>query len=519
MLRNVPVGAGRRKNKSCPGGKDEDDLSPVAQASRILASASAGDHGRQLSGLAQAAVAAAEVAAAYGGGLEKRERRDGSSDGSATEAEGGEDGYGRVPSCSGGGDVRRFAAPSGVAHLPGMRGGSSTISSGGGKDGSVAGIAMFPGQRGGSSREGSAEGGAQGSAQDYYAMSNFSGIGGFNPFVAMQHAAASAMQGAAGGWPGLTPEAIQGALAAQLGLMPGGDAVAQQHAAAAVGAQAFAAAQAAMMSRFNPYLNPYGAAAPAPPRADPGAISSSAPAPAMPSGPYKPTASSFSMPPHLQHQLTSGGAIGPAATSAATQAASPNSAAPVRPSVAAAASVGSGFTVPTTLGGAASLGGAATAVPPPHVFPPGAPAPAGAPPAGWADFMHMMAAMQQQAAAPSVPPQAATAPAPAGLSPAQMQQLASAISGGFNPFAMAVGAPGTVDPMAMAAGAAQMQAPGGVPAPGHNGSVLGGADAGSGGPGDSGSAPPSTAGVHEYRKAEDGRKRFDVSEDRAGHAG
>ena len=85
MLRNVPVGAGRRKNKNGANGSGENSQAAGAAAfAALAASAAAGGRGRvsALGGLTEAAMHAAAAAA-----LGKRERRDGSSDGSATEAE------------------------------------------------------------------------------------------------------------------------------------------------------------------------------------------------------------------------------------------------------------------------------------------------------------------------------------------------------------------------------------------------------------------------------------------------
>ena len=76
MLRNVPVGAGRRKNKNgVANGAGEDEDASIA-AGRILAG---------VAGAANPLHQLAPLAAAPGGG---RDRRGGSSDGSATEADG-----------------------------------------------------------------------------------------------------------------------------------------------------------------------------------------------------------------------------------------------------------------------------------------------------------------------------------------------------------------------------------------------------------------------------------------------
>ncbi|EEH55135.1 dof-like transcription factor [Micromonas pusilla CCMP1545] len=134
MLRNVPVGAGRRKNKNGAGhaaGLGAHDEDPSVVAGRILASASARGHGAggaagagQLGGLAQAAAAAAaKVAAAYAMGAvgaQARDRRDGSSDGSATEAEDGAAGAGPRSDTGGFPSLRAGSEVSGAEHASGV---------------------------------------------------------------------------------------------------------------------------------------------------------------------------------------------------------------------------------------------------------------------------------------------------------------------------------------------------------------------------------------------------------------
>jgi hypothetical protein len=83
MLRNVPVGAGRRKNKNGLGGAADDEEEDPAR----LLGGGGDDRGRQLQVLTQAAATAAMVPSAYAPQGGNRGRRDGSSDGSATEAE------------------------------------------------------------------------------------------------------------------------------------------------------------------------------------------------------------------------------------------------------------------------------------------------------------------------------------------------------------------------------------------------------------------------------------------------
>ena len=474
MLRNVPVGAGRRKNKNGAGELSiRADAAAASAAGRILAGvADAGRH--PLGGLAHAAAAAAGVT---------RDRRGGSSDGSATEAEGAED-FGRAA-----------AAVSAAADFASLW------------PAAFGGAAQRP--AGGSSGEGSADGAsgagtASVNPMDFGAMFGANAANYANPFFAAQAAASQMRQGAASPWPGMgSASDMAFAQMAQMAQMAQAQA---QHAAAAAAASAdgglvqqqqqqaaaaYAAAQtfAAARGGFNPFF----------PQA-------SSPAPGSPtaSGLHKPTASAFSsLPSHLQRQLsTQSSALGDAPTASAAPASAPAETA-------------------TAADKAAVLGAPAAAAPGPGFRAPDATAGAKGP--NWAAMLSVMgpamAAMQQYQATPAAngaaqqgassaasASTAAAAAAAAGFNPHQMQQIATALaSGGYNPFAAPV------------AGATETAAiveakPAAVAEPTMDGSA-------------DDSAPPSTGpsrvvAQNSYREVgEEGAKRFKVSEDRAGHAG
>jgi hypothetical protein len=474
MLRNVPVGAGRRKHKN--GAADLD----ANAAGLILAGVA--DGGRHpLGGLARAA------AAAVGGTT--RDRRGGSSDGSATEAEGD-------PEFARGTAAAVSAACDFASRWP------------------VGFGTTRPSQGGGSSGVGSADGGAAGpgttgNGMDFSAMFGAGAQAYANPFFAAQAqaAAAQAAQNQARahpghpGWPGM-PSASDMAFA-QMAQMAqarhaasvaaasgdGGHTQAQQQQHAA---QAYAAAQtfAAVRGGFNPFFPQPGASQ-------------------APNGTslHKPTASAFStMPSRLQTQLSS------------TSAASVMPGAPgAQPDASETAT------------------GAAKATCPVAPAPVAQPAPAGfgyRPPDGvvanpnWAAMLSVMApamaAMQQYQAAPgsggttnsamSSVSTAAAAAATAGFNPHQMQQIAAALaSGGYNPFACAGGAANGA-PAAPAIGAKPTSNAAEPQEPDSDASRENSAPPSTG--------PPRVFAKGEYRVAgEDGAKRFKVAEERAGHAG
>jgi hypothetical protein len=289
MLRNVPVGAGRRKNKNgIANGAGEDEDASIA-AGRILAGvAGAANPLHQLAPLAAAASAA------------RRDRRGGSSDGSATEADGD------VNAASG-------ANPALSAQWP---------------------MAAAAAQQAG--------------MMNHFATAAAGAFG--NPFAAMQ---AAAMQQATGGY---NPDALQGVVAAQMAMFAHAQAQAQggagQEAAAAAAqaqARAFAVAQqgvfanaaaaaaaAAQSQRATP--NPFAAAAHAFGAAAAGSPSTSS---AANGGPIKPTASGgfAALPPHLQRQLSGAESLpgSPRAGASATNAAAPAHSAAAAPADAAAA--------------------------------------------------------------------------------------------------------------------------------------------------------------------------------------
>ena len=183
MLRNVPVGAGRRKNKNgstAAAATEDEDGAAATLAGRILAGVGTGARG-QLSGLARAAA-----------GM-KSERRDGSSDGSVTEADGDD---ARIPAASAVPGFGWFGTPSQFSRAT-------------------------SGMGAGSSGEGVADGVAANAPADFGSM-----LGSMmaNPFLAVQ--AAQAMH--AGGWTGVNHDAMSAA-AAQMAMY------AQAQAAAAAG--------------------------------------------------------------------------------------------------------------------------------------------------------------------------------------------------------------------------------------------------------------------------------------------
>ena len=461
MLRNVPVGAGRRKNKNgstAAAATEDEDGGAATLAGRILAGVGTGARG-QLSGLARAAA-----------GM-KSERRDGSSDGSVTEADGDD---ARIPAGSAVPGFGWFGTPSQFSRAT-------------------------SGMGAGSSGEGVADGVAANAPADFGSM-----LGSMmaNPFLAVQ--AAQAMH--AGGWTGVNHDAMSAA-AAQMAMY------AQAQAAAAAGGGADAsgnASAAATRGGYNPLLG-----------------GGTVPGTQNGAAPHKPTASAFTaLPAHLQMQLSGGLSMSQSGDASPRAAAAPTTALASSASADASASVAPQTQAPAAAEGtatAANTGAAvpgaptAAAVPGSGFFPPAAGV-GGASAPNWAAMLSMMgpavAAMQQHAAAVAAANHhhqqqqqqhpvvaAAAAAAAAGLNPQQMQQITAAL---------ASGAFGGTSPPAQAPTAAEKSSVA-AHAPGSR------SRAGSAGSDD---AAPSTAGGRDYREAGvNGSKRFKVSEDRAGHAG